>query len=82
VDRFDYYRHNRFDHGQLAKILQKRKSRWLLSYNDVPGVRALYRGCHFRVWNTTSRITKKIEGFQIVRRKELLVSNNPIVKRR
>jgi hypothetical protein len=29
-----------------------------------------------------SRITKKIEGFQIVRRKELLVSNHPIVKRR
>jgi DNA adenine methylase len=31
------------DHENLAKILKKRK-RWVLSYNDTPEVRKLYRG--------------------------------------
>ena len=31
------------DHEDLAKILKKRK-RWVLSYNDTPEVRKLYRG--------------------------------------
>ena len=31
------------DHERLARILKRRK-RWILSYNDVPEVRELYRG--------------------------------------
>ena len=35
------------DHEDLAKILKKRK-RWVLSYNDTPEVRKLYRGFRIR----------------------------------
>jgi DNA adenine methylase len=35
--------HKAFDHRALAELLQKR-DRWLMSYNDCPEVRELYKG--------------------------------------
>ncbi|MGI8582143.1 MAG: DNA adenine methylase [Chitinophagaceae bacterium] len=35
--------HKDFDHTELFEILNKRKH-WLLSYNDCPGIRELYKG--------------------------------------
>lgn len=39
--------HRDFDHERLARVLRKRKGDWVLSYNDCPEVRRLYKG--FRV---------------------------------
>jgi DNA adenine methylase len=36
--------HKGFDHAALAACLRERDSSWVLSYNDCPEVRALYRG--------------------------------------
>jgi DNA adenine methylase len=33
----------KFDHVELADILMKRKSSWMLTYNDVPQIRKLYK---------------------------------------
>ena len=41
-DRGD--KHAGFDHGALSETLQAREGRWLLSYNDCPPIRDLYRG--------------------------------------
>jgi site-specific DNA-adenine methylase len=74
-----YYRHNKFDHAQLAKDLTHRKSRWLLSYNDSSSIRAMYKGFHFRIWKAMSTVTMKVDDAQTtVSRNELLVSNKPI----
>lgn len=40
--RKDYYEHASFDHERLATLLHGSGLRWLLSYNDVPGVRHMY----------------------------------------
>ena len=49
IQRPDYYAHHAtaFDHGALAALLRRAHERgvaWVLSYNDVPQVRALYPG--------------------------------------
>jgi DNA adenine methylase len=33
-----------FDHERLAEILNRRRGRWILTYNDTPYVRRLYKG--------------------------------------
>ena len=35
--------HVRVNHVELADILMKRKSGWMLTYNDVPQIRKLYK---------------------------------------
>lgn len=39
--------HKDFPHDVLAKILRRRSSGWLLSYDDCPEIRDLYKGCRF-----------------------------------
>ena len=38
--------HKGFDHAALAAMLKKR-DRWILSYNDCPEIRELYKGTPF-----------------------------------
>ena len=39
-----YGRYSEFNHDALAELLRQRNSPWLLSYNDCPEVKRLYKG--------------------------------------
>lgn len=60
------------DHRRLAEALKAAKGKWLVSYNDVPQVRALYKGFKIESLNTSYSLngkSRKPVG------KELLISN-------
>jgi DNA adenine methylase len=79
IDSQVYYRHHKFDHEGLSRVLHKCPIQWLLSYNDIREVRSLYKGFHTKTWhaNTTTVIIKT--GEQVFQpRVELMISNRPI----
>jgi len=47
--------HNGFEHETLAKLLNKHKGGFILSYNDCPTIRELYKDFefHFPIWQYT-----------------------------
>ncbi len=55
-----------FDHERLRDVLKGVKGRWLLSYDDCPEVRELYKGFTIDVVNTrysvsgTNRVSSEI----------------------
>lgn len=70
------------DHGRLAAALRKTRGTWILSLNDVPGVRALYAGLHIKEVQVfygmgygTRTQTRKKRAWG-----EVLVSNRPWLK--
>jgi len=64
------------DHERLAESLLATLGVWILSYNDHPAVRRLYKGCHFRRLTAKYYISSK--GCSDAR--ELLISNRPLRK--
>ncbi|OPZ83977.1 MAG: hypothetical protein BWY75_02864 [bacterium ADurb.Bin425] len=40
-----------FDHEKLASLLQKTKHRFLITYDDCPEVRKLYRFANIKGWS-------------------------------
>lgn len=53
--------HKGFDHQGLAAALRARSAPWLLSYNDCPEVRELYKGCTIETaeWSNSMGKTRK-----------------------
>lgn len=51
--------HKHFNHGRLQECLARRESNWLLSYNDVPEVRAMYRDCEIIPVKYTGGLNKE-----------------------
>lgn len=61
------------DHADLAVRLRGLESRWLLSINDTPEIRALYAGCHLE----PVALRYSISGGEGVPAAELLISREP-----
>lgn len=66
------------DHARLAASLRSIKGRFLLSYNDHPLIRRLYRGCRIRKVNVQYTISR-CKGTD--RSNELLIANYPLPRR-
>jgi len=64
------------DHEALAKILKKRR-RWILSYNDVPEVRKLYRGFRIRKLSWSYGMTN-VKSRKKKHSNEILILSNDI----
>lgn len=63
-----------FNHLELADMLHKRKSQWMLTYNDVPQVRSLYKSNHiYKIEPTTGYAN--VEGTQNSGYKQILIMN-------
>lgn len=69
---------HQFDHERLAARLIKSGHKFLITYDDCPEVRALYRGCNLRNWqlrygmnNCNLERTSKLGA-------ELFISNYPL----
>lgn len=61
----------RDDFANLAKILGKIKGKFILSLNDVPEVRKLFKAFHIREVNTSYSLSQK----SVKPTRELLISN-------
>lgn len=78
--------HNNFDHERLAELLLSRTSGFLLSYNDCPEIRELYKDCEiftpswlYSMGQGETRIGKnrQISGSYIKKSHELLIRKMP-----
>lgn len=74
------YRHNfaDADHARLAAALRKVKGKFLLSYNDHPAVRKLYRGCTLRAITARYSISLNDNAAPFA---ELLIASYPLPRR-
>ncbi len=63
------------DFARLADRLRQVKGRWIVSLNDVPEVRAAFRGCRLVPVKTTYTIAKNSSGAGTAR--ELLIMGGP-----
>lgn len=54
-----YYAAGSFNHEQLAEMLKKSKARWILSYNDCPEIRELYREFNQRTFSRRCSLNNK-----------------------
>lgn len=67
------------DHKRLAKALLNMKGLFLLSYNDCPEIRELYKGCYFFDFKRVHSMRQKYEaGSEFP---ELLIANYDLTKR-
>ena len=60
----NYYEHS--DHAQIAKLLAVAKHSWLVSYDDAPEVRALYRGYRRRAYGVPYTAHERYQGREII----------------
>lgn len=65
-------------HRGLAAALRPLKGTWLLSYNDCPEIRRLYRGCRTRRLTTRYTIGSNSATRSSSLGEELLISNRPL----
>ncbi|MFZ1058046.1 MAG: DNA adenine methylase [Candidatus Rokuibacteriota bacterium] len=54
------------DHAEIAKILSRARCSWLVSYDDVPQIRALYRRRRRRLYSLTYTARDRYQGAEIV----------------
>ena len=69
--------HKSFDHLRFAKVMKECKYRFLITYDDSPYIRNLYKWANQKSWVMTHKMRKDKIG------RELLISNftlNDIVK--
>jgi DNA adenine methylase len=66
------YKHSAFDYEALRTVLSKTKGRWLLSINDSPNIRRIFKGFFFKSFTVKAKGSVKIG---VAARKELLISN-------
>ena len=66
--------HKTFDHERLAELLRCSSHKWLLTYDDVDGVRELYDFAHQRSWDLTYGM-RNVNGRGDQRGRELFISN-------
>ena len=62
-----------FDHKLLSDVLRGSKSRWLLSYDDMPEIRELYN--EFNVLNIEVLASRKIVDGKMKKNNELIITN-------
>lgn len=67
------------DHLRLHKTLTEAKSKFLLSYNDCPEIRALYDGCSFFDFKRVHSMVQKYEAGKEF--PELLIANYDLYER-
>lgn len=78
--KFQPYKHNTFDQQSLQNVLSNIRGKFLLSINDSPTIRKLYRGFYYIVITIEPKsFTQAVGGKP---RKELLIANYPISGRR
>jgi DNA adenine methylase len=65
------------DHAEIALTLGKLRQPWLVSYDDVPAIRALYRRFRFRRYDLTYTAHDRHRGAEVV-----YFSNDLVVPRR
>jgi DNA adenine methylase len=72
-----YYSHEftGADHRRLAEMLKGVKGRWLLSYDDSPLVRDLYKGCRIEKTKPVAYSMNNQAGRPMKRAGELLIRN-------
>lgn len=80
LQRTDYYNKALFDHNALPELLRGAGVRWVLSYNDVKEVHALYRGLPMVRHPITYKANRgtQIELKQQDRRAELVITNQAL----
>ena len=66
--------HRNFDHERLAACLRNCPHRWLMTYDDVPGVRELYDFARIQSWDLTYGM-RNVNGRGDQRGRELFISN-------
>ncbi len=66
------------DHQDLARVLETVKGKWLLSYNDTPWVRELYKDRDMVPVSSTLSSEKVPKGGRRKRLRQLLIANYPI----
>ena len=66
--------HKTFDHERLATLLRRTPHRWLLTYDDVDGVRELYDFAYQQSWDLTYGM-RNVNGRGDQRGRELFISN-------
>jgi len=62
-----------FNHSELADMLHKRKSQWMLTYNDVPQVRSLYKTKHIHKLDPTTGYSN-VKGTHDFGYKQILIT--------
>jgi len=70
-----FYKHGgtTFDYEALAALLKTIKGRFLLSINDSPNIRRIFKGFYYKAFSVTKRNIKTGPGS--VPRKELIIGN-------
>jgi len=63
-----------FNHSELADILHRRNSKWMLTYNDVSQVRSLYKSNHIYKIDPTIGYAN-VKGTQNSGYKQILITN-------
>jgi DNA adenine methylase len=54
------------DHERIARLVQSLRRPWVVSYDDVPGIRKLYRGLPLRRYSIAYSAQERYEGREIV----------------
>ncbi len=66
------------DHNNLARVLETVKGKWLLSYNDTPRVRQLYKDWDMVAVSSSLSSEKVPKGGHRKSLRQLLIANYPI----
>lgn len=70
-----YEGHNEFDHKRLAKVLKKTDKKWVLSYDNSPLIRELYKDFYIEEKEWSYSMTNNKNGKKTTKGKELIISN-------
>lgn len=73
---FDYAQDVDFNFERLANLLHDVKGKWLVTINDSPNIRRLFKDFYIKTWNVKSGWGQAV-GDDEKRRGELLISNYP-----
>jgi DNA adenine methylase len=75
---FDYAEDMDFNFERLANLLHTIKGNFLMTINDSPNIRKLFKDFTIKTWNVRSGWSQASkQGFDGLRRGELLISNYP-----
>jgi DNA adenine methylase len=63
---YDFYEHS--DHEQVAKFITKRiqKQRWIVSYDNVPEIRAMYKGSRHIIYDIGYSARAATQGSEVM----------------
>ncbi len=63
------------DHQRLAEVLREIKGKFILSYDDTPSIRELYKDFNIQITKPVRYSTNNTENASLVYKNELLITN-------